>query len=57
MWVFSNAQKTIKVRKGRTIQGFYQLQSENKTKELLYFDKMETSLLHLEKKEKKQKVI
>ena len=35
---FANAQKTIKVRKGRTLQGFYQLQSENNTKELLYFD-------------------
>jgi len=35
---FANAQKTIKVRKGRTLHGFYQLQTENKIKEFLYFD-------------------
>jgi len=35
---FANAQKTIKIRKGRTLQGFYQLQTENKSKEFLYFD-------------------
>jgi len=35
---FGFAQKTIKIRKGRTLQGFYQLQTENQTKEFLYFD-------------------
>ena len=35
---FANGQKTIKVRKGRTLQGFYQLQTENQIKEFLYFD-------------------
>ena len=55
MWVFSNAQKTIKVRKGRTLQGFYQLQSENKTKELLYFDNNGNIAITSGKKRKKAK--
>ena len=55
MWFFSNAQKTIKVRKSRTLQGFYQLQSENKTKEILYFDNAGNIAIISEKKRKKAK--
>lgn len=55
MWFFSNAQKTIKVRKSRTLQGFYQLQSENKIKEILYFDNNGNIAIISEKKRKKAK--
>lgn len=55
MWFFSNAQKTIKVRKSRTLQGFYQLQSENKTKEILYFDNNGNIAIISDKKRKKAK--
>ena len=48
-----NAQKTIKVRKGRTLQGFYQLQTENKIKEFLYFDNNGNIAIIQFKKEKK----
>ena len=55
MWFFSKAQKTIKVRKSRTLQGFYQLQSENKTKEILYFDNNGNIAIISDKKRKKAK--
>jgi len=50
-----NAQKTIKVRKGRTLQGFYQLQTETKIKEILYFDNNGNIAIISEKKRKKAK--
>jgi len=50
-----NAQKAIKVRKGRTLQGFYQLQTENKTKEFLYFDNNGKIAIISSKKRKKAK--
>ena len=50
-----NAQKTIKVRKGRTLQGFYQLQTENKTKEFLYFDNKGNIAIITSKNRKKAK--
>ena len=50
-----NAQKAIKVRKGRTLQGFYQLQTENKTKEFLYFDNNGNIAIISSKKRKKAK--
>ena len=52
---FANAQKTIKVRKGKTLQGFYQLQTENKTKEFLYFDNNGNIAIISSKKRKKAK--
>ena len=52
---FTNAQKTIKVRKGRTLQGFYQLQTENQTKEFLYFDNKGNIAIISSKKRKKAK--
>jgi len=52
---FANGQKTIKVRKGRTLQGFYQLQTENKTKEFLYFDNNGKIAIISSKKRKKAK--
>lgn len=50
-----NAQKTIKVRKGRTLQGFYQLQTEKKTKEFLYFNNNGNIAIISSKKRKKAK--
>ena len=50
-----NAQKTIKVRKGRTLQGFYQLQTEKKTKEFLYFNNNGNIAIIISKKRKKAK--
>ena len=50
-----NAQKTIKVRKGRTLQGFYQLRTENKTKEFLYFDSKGNIAIISSRKRKKAK--
>ena len=50
-----NAQKTIKVRKGRTLQGFYQLRTENKTKEFLYFDNKGNIAIISSRKRKKAK--
>lgn len=50
-----NAQKTIKVRKGRTLQGFYQLQAEKKSKEFLYFDNKGNIAIISSKKRKKAK--
>ncbi len=50
-----NAQKTIKVRKGRTLQGFYQLRTENKTKEFLYFDNKDNIAIISSRKRKKAK--
>jgi hypothetical protein len=52
---FVNAQKTIKVRKGRTLQGFYQLQTENQIKEFLYFDNNGNIAIISSKKRKKAK--
>lgn len=52
---FTNGQKTIKVRKGRTLQGFYQLQTENQTKEFLYFDNKGNIAIISSKKRKKAK--
>ncbi len=51
----AHAQKTIKVRKGKTLQGFYQLQTENKTKEFLYFDNKGNIAIIISKKRKKAK--
>ena len=51
----ADAQKTIKVRKGKTLQGFYQLQTENKTKEFLYFDNNGNIAIISSKKRKKAK--
>jgi len=51
----AHAQKTIKVRKGKTLQGFYQLQTENKSKEFLYFDNKGNVALIISKKRKKAK--
>ena len=51
----AHAQKTIKVRKGKTLQGFYQLQTENKSKEFLYFDNKGNIALIISKKRKKAK--
>ena len=50
-----NAQKTIKVRKGRTLQGFYQLQTENKIKDFLYFDNKGNIAIISSNKRKKAK--
>lgn len=36
---FSYSQQKITVRKSQKLEGFYQLQTENKTTEFLYFDK------------------
>ena len=52
---FANGQKTIKVRKGRTLQGFYQLQTENQIKEFLYFDNKGNIAIISSKKRKKAK--
>ena len=52
---FANAQRTIKVRKGRTLQGFYQLQTENKIKEFLYFDNNGNIAIITSKNRKKAK--
>ena len=52
---FANGQKTIKVRKGRTLQGFYQLQTENQIKEFLYFDNNGNIAIISSKKRKKAK--
>ena len=52
---FANGQKTIRVRKGRTLQGFYQLQSENIPKEFLYFDNNGNIAIILAKNRKKAK--
>jgi len=52
---FANAQKTIKVRKGRTLHGFYQLQTENKIKEFLYFDNNGNIAIITSKNRKKAK--
>ena len=52
---FANGQKTIKVRKARTLQGFYQLQTENQIKEFLYFDNNGNIAIISSKKRKKAK--
>ena len=52
---FANGQKTIKVRKGRTLQGFYQLQTENKIKDFLYFDNKGNIAIISSNKRKKAK--
>jgi cytoplasmic iron level regulating protein YaaA (DUF328/UPF0246 family) len=52
---FANGQKTIKVRKGRTLQGFYQLQTEDKIKEFLYFDNNGNIAIITSKNRKKAK--
>jgi hypothetical protein len=54
-FALAHAQKTIKVRKERTLQGFYQLQTENKIKEFLYFDKKLNIAIISAKKRKKAK--
>ena len=55
LFSFANGQKTIKVRKGRTLQGFYQLQTENKIKEFLYFDNNGNIAIITSKNRKKAK--
>ena len=55
IFFFANGQKTIKVRKGRTLQGFYQLQTENKIKEFLYFDNNGNIAIITSKNRKKAK--
>lgn len=56
LWsTLSISQKTIKIRKGRTLQGFYQLQTEDKIKEFLYFDNNGNIAIISSKKRKRAK--
>lgn len=51
----THAQQTITVKKQTTLFGFYQLLTENKTKEFLYFDKEGNVAIITSNKRKKAK--
>ena len=53
--ILSFSQQTIKVRKSKTIEGYYQLQTDNKSKEFIYFDKKGNVALVTATKRKKAK--